>query len=238
MDKLDSSPETVMTEWEIVTDYGDTGLSVGDLIKPTILGVTTEQFYVIGIDGTGESQTIRLLARYCVDWEGVNAQNPAMGIRDADTEETAGALAFRADYTASNANEYAESDIKDYVDAYANWLDEYLTLEDVETSDTANAQSITGVKGRLMWGTDSSGEVQNVLSINATGTSSITGTTIVYGTETARLNYWLGSPNADFTDGAWLVYYADESYVDEDDVEIDNAYGLRPVIKVLASKIS
>lgn len=56
-------------QWSIVTDSGEAGLSVGDLVKPNVDStsvIKNERFYVIGIDGTGASQIVRLLAEKCV----------------------------------------------------------------------------------------------------------------------------------------------------------------------------
>ena len=232
-DKTPVTPDDLSTEWEIVEDYGATGLSLGDLIAPTIAGVTTEQFYVIGIDGTGDRRTVRLLTKYCVDWDNTNVQN-----------STIAGLPFRSDYTADDADEYVASDIKAYAEAYADELAKKLTLLDVETEE--NGSVVSGTKARLMWGTDSSGEIQDILSINETGTNSITGSTIVYGPKTSPLNYWLGTgvliEGSSDRKGAALVM-GFSGFVGCSETRRTGAnpviqFGLRPVIKVLASKIS
>ncbi|MBR3324712.1 MAG: hypothetical protein IKG14_01515 [Clostridia bacterium] len=233
-------------EWEIVTDNGAAGLTVGDVVRPTIAGVTTEQFYVIGIDGTENNQSVRLLARYCVNpLASVNKQNSEMGtLNSNNTYETFGALAFHSSQPYTNV--YADSDtIKEKVEAYANWLSESLNLEDIEIAEGGNI--VSGIKGRLMWGTYDYGEVQEVLAINTTG---ITGTTIVYGPEHARINYWLGTPNEYQYNYAYVVdstgmtgaggdldngVFYGEPVIWSECVDYCDYFGLRPVIKVLKS---
>ena len=177
-----TNPPAVTTQWTIETDSGTTGLSVGDLIKPTISSVASEKFYVIGKDDT--AGTVTLLAEKNVK---TNDATEANNIQSG----SANTLAFRADSSASNANVYAASDIKGYVDAYAGKLvTAGLTLEDVETAEGGSA--VTGTKGRLMWGTSSSGEVKTLIDGGLTN--------ILYGPEGAKLNYWLGSPCAGDTE--------------------------------------
>ena len=223
-DKTPTTPNSLSTEWEIVSDFGATGLSVGDIVQPTIPGVTTEQFYVIGIDGTGDNQTVRLLAKYCVNTEStVNKQ-------DLNAE----GLAF--DESSPYTNVYANSDtIKEKVEEYANWLNDYLTLENVEIEEGGNA--VEGVKGRLMWGNKYSGETKSLLAINVSG---ITGSTIIYGDETDYMGYWLGTPSFDPDSYVGVVYdVRGGTNRDIYDQDVNSHYpGLRPVIKILASKIS
>ena len=186
--------DSAIAEWTIVTDYGATGLSLGDIVKPINANLENESFYVIGIDGTGATQTVRLLAYKNVLLASISTEYDRLH------------LCFNNNK--SKGNEYATSDIKEKVEEYVGKLTTAgLTLEDVETAE--RGETISGVKGRLMWGTNSGGEVQEVLAINETGEKSITGSTIVYGTGTnvnsAYYDYWLGSPVDNTSDCAWFV---------------------------------
>ena len=179
-------------EWIIDIDYGDTGLSLGDLIKPKNLKgeysyLANEKFYVIGIDGEGDTQTVRLLAEKNVKTNDEISKNNIQS-------PSANFISFGSSsvyYT--NAN--SQSSIKGKVDEYVGKLiSAGLTLQEVETSEGGTAEG-SGVYGRLMWGTTTSGtEVQNVLAINASGTNSITGSVIVKGTNDNKMQYWLGTP--------------------------------------------
>ena len=123
---------------------------------------------------------------------------------------------------------YYNGVIKGKVDAYASKLvTAGLTLEDVEVVE--NGTPVAGIKGRLMWGTDSSGEVQSILGSSLTNKNDI-----VYGPTGAKLNYWLGSPYEFDSDHAWYVG-GDGPRVDCGYVRIIDYSGLRPVIKVLQS---
>lgn len=226
------TPVATSAQWEMVTDTGKKGLTVGDLVKPTVTGVTSERFYVIGI-GTGTDPVITLLAEKNVKTNDTTANNVQ--------SSSANTLAFRTNSTASNANVYSASDIKGEVDTYVGKLTTAgLTLEDVETAEGGSA--VSGVKGRLMWGTATGSWDSNITTWTySSGTGEIGAlldaglTDLVYGPSTARLNYWLGSPNANFTCPAWCVIGGD-SRVGNDDVSYSSRNGLRPVIKVLQSK--
>ena len=226
-------------EWEIETDSGATGLSVGDLVKPKNASVENEKFYVIGI-GTQTDPVVTLLAQYCVDWETTNSQNSTMGVYNASTEKTPGTLPFRSDWEASDANIYSASDIKSYVDAYVSRFTAQsvgMTLQDVEINPTTHATA----KGRLMWGSAYyDWDVEPPEYISGTGETNqlIEGgfTNILFGTIN-KMNYWLGSPREDILDDAMSVY-GREDIVASFYVDNETYYALRPVIEVLDSRIT
>ena len=200
-------------QWEIVTDSGDAGLSVGDLVRPTVTGVTSEQFYVIGIDGSGDNQTVRLLAEKNVETTGYTQSS------------SANPVAF--DSTEPYSNEYASSTIKDLVDNYTGTLTGAgLTLQDIEITNEVSA------KGRLML----LSEVVN-LGGNAEEwtTDGYTETTAFVGT----INYWLGTVGngdefAKVCGWGGALY---SSYVPDDYDDGGEPITLRPVIVISRNMI-
>lgn len=232
-ERVAGKEENSTPQWEIVTDYGNDGLSIGDLIAPTVTGVTGERFYVI--DNT--EGTVTLLAEKCVNTtnneQSSSASEIAFDVGETITEDLG--LGTHHTYTVTT-NVYANSSIKGYVDEYASKLTTAgLTLEDVEIVE--NGSTVTGTKGRLIWGTDSSGEIQEILNSSLTNKSDI-----VYGPTGAKLNYWLGSKYAE-GNNVYLVlttWGGQVNYCPSNDSTCWGACSLclRPVIKVLSSKIS
>ena len=194
-------------QWELTTDADKNGeISVGDLLTPTVEGLENEKFYVIADDGTA----LTLLAKRNVNAsESVNAQS------SADNR-----VAFD-----DNSNVYNGSTIQGLVNAYVGKLTELgLDLEDVEVAEDGNP--VAGVKGRLMWYE----ETQDTTFRKATNYSEI-----LYGPSTARISYWLGTPNEYSTFRAWSVYGSDAG-LGYGNVS-DRGFGLRPVIKILKSNV-
>ena len=76
-------------------------MTVGDLIRPTIAAVASEQFYVIGIDGTGDNQIVKLIAKKCVD--------PTDSVNKQSTSKAA-LTGVPFDQYEQLTNEYAQSD--------------------------------------------------------------------------------------------------------------------------------
>ena len=208
-------------QWSIVTDSGEAGLSVGDLVKPNVDStsvIKNERFYVIGIDGTGANKTVRLITEKCVN--------------TSDNSYLQSTSANPVLFDSGGKNLYANSSIKNLVNTYVGKLTGVgLILENVETAE--GGSPVTGVKGRLMWGTDSSGEIKTLLNAGFKN--------LVYGPSSALLNYWLGSPASNNL-CAWKAYgnynasggNIGTSYVNN---WSDSPGCLRPVIKVLASRI-
>lgn len=164
-------------EWEFAIggDTGAPGLSVGDIIKPKNTNIANEEFYVID---TSSEATLTLLAKTLVKVTSGTGQYTQIG-----TTEEAGTLKFDS----NNKNVYKNSDIKKIVKNYTDYLETYLTLEDVEIEEGGNA--VNGVKGRLMW--RNSGSNDSVSALLDAGL-----TDVVYGTAEGKLNYWLGSPHS------------------------------------------
>ena len=190
-------------QWKIDIDNGNVGLTIGDLLVPTVPGLENEKFYVIADNGT----TLTLLAERCVSTT-TNTQVP---------DDTYSTPAFD-----DSSNVYNGSDIQVLVNNYVGTLTG-LDLEDVEVA--YNTTKVTDVKGRLMWKEEAE---------DTTFTSVTNYSDILYGPSTARINYWLGSPLADYDDGAWKVDGCD---VCGDGVFLDGHCGLRPVIKILKSNV-
>ena len=213
----------ITTQWAL--EEGDTSLSVGDLLTPTVTGLENEKFYVIGIDGEGENQTVRLLSQYCLNTTN-NEQDENMGISNGAQNWTelftTGAVAF----SVSDTEIYANSSIKTLVESYANKLVlGGLILQDIEI--TEGGEPVSGVKGRLMWGTVSNGEVQEVITANSN---------MVFRPDGENsLQYWLGSRHAFISSNFYTVSNGAVSYYGNTN---DKYYAVRPVIKILASKIA
>ena len=214
---------TTTKEWEIVTDNGDTGLSLGDLLKPKNLTgdnayLANEKFYVIGKNDT--EGTVALLAE----------KNVKTNDETINNIQSASANKIPFDSSANETNIYANATIKGMVDTYVGKLTAAgLTLEDVEVSENPNVT--TTAKGRLMWGTNSSGEVQGILGSDLANKSDI-----IYGPDGAKISYWLGSPFENTPNRAWRAN-GEEGNLNGRGVNADLKFGLRPVIKVLQSKI-
>ena len=115
-------------QWNLTTDSGTTGLSVGDLLTPTISGLENEKFYVIADDET----SLTLLAERYID----TATNKQVDKNYSNVQ-------FDDD-----SNIYNGSSIQALVNSYVGSLTG-LTLENVEVE--YNADPVNNVKGRLMW---------------------------------------------------------------------------------------
>lgn len=113
---------------------------------------------------------------------------------------------------------YANSSIKGLVKNYTDKLElGGLTLENVETVEGGSL--VSGVKGRLMWGTNSSGEFKTLKDAGYANMLWV-----------VTNNYWLGS-SYNYNDYVNLV----DSGISCHSCKYN--HGLRPVIKVLASRI-
>ncbi len=196
----------IKVQWTLTTDSGETGLSVGDLI--TSKKKTTEQFYVIGIDG----DTVSLLSKYNLKSDG----------SEQDTTGASNPCAF-------SSTNYWDPDGKL---SYPLENGKYPNLNDKTTYPLGTATSIVttaeaygeslDVTGRLM-----TYEEANVLKdVNST---------ILYGKyETGKfLNYWLGSAS----DRSVVDYVSDGRELGASFYGDDGNYGVRPVVEVSASSI-
>ena len=120
---------TETKQWNITTDNDSDGNpDVGDLLAPTVDGLSNEKFYVIADNGT----SLTLLAERCINTSSKTQVNSGYSTSDFD----------------DNSNIYNGSTIQGLVNTYVGNLTG-LTLENVEVEEGGNP--VSGVKGRLMW---------------------------------------------------------------------------------------
>ena len=195
----------IKAQWTLTTDSGDTGLSVGDLV--TSKKKTTEQFYVIGIDG----DTVSLLAAKNITTAGTLEQSTS-----------APTVVF------SNTTYWlSETSYPLDLNKYTDKTDAEKTNMGVVSTDAIEIARAYGesldVKGRLM----TYEEVKALENVNST---------ILYGQyETGKyLSYWLGSVSHD--DDVYFVSGSDSSLYGEYWGDV-GYFGVRPVVEVSISSI-
>ena len=209
-------------EWTLTGN--DEEVNIGDLIKPSAEGLENEYFYVIGED----NNTYTLLARrYLKQSSTTYAQ---LGDNETDTVCRAFIDGPKTPGAADEICTYAGSNIKEIVDNYANNKLSQLTLEDVEIEEGGN--SVSGVKGRLLWKNEATGLNSNILYID----DSFNGVPA----------YWLGTTSID-SDGHCTVYYVNNYETEINGmVTIHTSFWgdsyaswvhIRPVIKISKSNI-
>lgn len=120
-------PSASAKQWSL--PEGDTEVNVGDLLTPTVTGLSNEKFYVIADDGT----TLTLLAERCIST-----------ITNAQVNSGYSTVVFD-----DSSNVYDGSDIQELVNTYVTTTLTGLDLENVEVA--YNTDEVTDVKGRLMW---------------------------------------------------------------------------------------
>ena len=197
----------IKAQWTLTTDSGDSGISVGDLV--TSKKKTTEQFYVIGIDG----DTVSLLSKYNLKSDG----------SEQDTTGANNTCAFSSTY-------YWDADGKL---TYPLENGKYPNLNDKITYPLGTATSIVTTAEDYGKSLNSTGrlityeEAKVLVNVNST---------ILYGKyETGKsLNYWLGSVSDSYN--VWLVNGERDSLYDSS-FNDDADCGVRPVVEVSASSI-
>ena len=197
----------IKVQWTLTTDSGETGLSVGDLI--TSKKKTTEQFYVIGIDG----DTVSLLSKYNLKSDG----------SEQDTTGASNPCAF-------SSTKYWDPDGKL---SYPLENGKYPNLNDKTTYPLGTATSIVTTAEDYGKSLNSTGRLITYEEAEALGNVNLT---ILYGKyETGKfLRYWLGSAKSNIGS----VYGVLGDYGVSGDVYANpNLYGVRPVVEVSISSI-
>ena len=172
-----------------------------------------EEFWVIENSNSSKS-TVKLLAKLCVkttSGEGQNTQTTSANNLRFDFDSNV--------YYDNTTNPVTESEIKKCVDDYKAAVEGRM------------GEGKKVEEARLMTGTDTDGELQEILGSNLENKLDI-----VYGT-TPKLSYWLGSPYGTSTDQEWLIDSQFVGSYDKDYVYYGNYFGLRPVLIVLKSNI-
>ena len=219
---LDNVTETnptppVTVEWKFATggDKDSSGtITAGDLVQPKNSTLANEKFWVIKV-GTGADPVVTLLAEKCVKVSSGEGQYTQM--------DNAGTLAFGSSkvyYTNPTTYSSICGEVNNYV---ARFTGAGMHLQEV--TNEAGTGTISGLYGRLLWGTNSSGEIQEVITLSST---------IAYGPEGKKLKYWLGSPREGSAYDVWSVD-GSGGYVSNFRFYDDSYYGVRPVLEVLMS---
>ena len=184
---------------------GDKKVDVGDLI--TSKKKTTEQFYVIGIDG----DTVSLLSKYNLKSDG----------SEQDTTGAQNTCAFSSTYYWDPHRELS----------YPLANGKYPNLNDKTTYPLGSATSIVTTAEAYGESLDVTGRLMTYEEASGLETSN---STIIYGRyESGKyLNYWLGSAYRGYS--VWYVYGYDGTLGNYDYV---SDCGVRPVIEISASSI-
>ena len=212
-------------EWELAVngDKDSSGtISIGDLVQPKNSNLSSEKFYLIGINEDDDVKAT-LLAEKCIKTTSGNGQWKQQIGANADD------VAFRAENNKQNSNIYAYSDIKEYVDTYVNqFINIGMTLEnmDIQTKTDSIAAFHAVAKGRLMW----EEEVNNLLNLSITNKSDI-----IYGPEDDKISYWLGTPFSNTQTWVRNIHGNIDGVCSNGSQEL---LKVRPVIEVKASLIN
>ena len=230
-------------QWTLTDNDFSGTISPGDLVTPKISSISNEKFYVIGVDGSGDTQTVRLFAAATLNF---NSSNPN-GYQYTTGIATVNGVDWYDSWSYANTSKK--------VDLYATKLEQAgLNLEIIEQYEDGRygTGSAANSKARLLWLSEYNATPQSNMwraSVGLNGDKPIlTSNARVYPTA-----YWLGTLDDSFE--AYVVYSrrTDTNFLslrlttDRSATNMTNTYvdgearnwniGVRPVIKVLASKI-